>query len=413
MLAANNTGSLKALDWVNFLITDVKDGVGIYLSVYLLTTHHWDPGKIGLVMALPGFIGILVQPPVGAWIDITRHKRLLILYASLIIALGCVAIVTWPRFFVVAGSQIITGIVQAVYSPAIAAITLGIVGHAYLSRRIGRNESFNHLGNMVAAIAAGVIGRFYSYEGIFYLAVVQCIAIAFAILMIKEKDIDHARARSSDVASNHKFNVRGVKALFSNRQILYFTLAMGLFHFSNASLLPLIGQKLGLQNVGNSSLYLSACIVIAQAVMVLVAWLVGKRAEFGRKNIFIISFLILPIRGILYIFIEDPVMITILQILDGISAGIFGVLSIVMMADLSKGTGHFNLLQGTVYSVIGLSIALSSTISGYIVNYRGYDAGFLFLAIAGVVASLFFIILVKETKTSRTMVEPDIISDSK
>lgn len=388
-------GSLSALDWSNLFMADVKDGVGVYLSVFLLTVRNWEPHQIGYVIAVPGIIGILIQPPAGALIDRTRYKRFLLIGASIVIAICCYALIISGDFYVTLISQALVGFVQSVYAPCVAAITLGIVGHALLSQRIGRNESFNHMGNMGAAIIAGLLGRFISYEAIFYFSMLQCLALVVAVLMIKEKDIDHELARAA--AKDEEAKVVGLKDLFRNHAILFFTISMGLFHLANAAMLPLVGQKMGLADAKNSSLYLSAAIVIAQGVMSVVASISGRRAEKGRKKIMIIAFCLLPVRAVLFAFIDDPYILTALQVLDGIGAGIFGVVSILMIADLSHGTGRFNLLQGFVYSAIGLAASISSIIAGLIVKWAGYPVGFTSLAVLGIIGLLFFWKFVPET----------------
>lgn len=392
---STNSGTLRALDWANLFMADVKDGVGVYLSVFLLTVRNWEPDQIGYVIAVPGIIGILVQPPAGALIDRTRYKRFLLIGASIVIAICCYALIISGDFYVTLISQALVGFVQSVYAPCVAAITLGIVGHALLSQRIGRNESFNHMGNMGAAIIAGLLGRFVSYEAIFYFSMVQCIALVVAVLMIKEKDIDHDLARAA--AKDEAAKVFGIRELFRNHQILFFTISMGLFHLANAAMLPLAGQKMGLADAKNSSLYLSAAIVIAQGVMSVVAAISGRRAEKGRKKVMLIAFWLLPVRAVLFAFIHDPYILTALQILDGIGAGIFGVVSILMIADLSHGTGRFNLLQGIVYSAIGLAASISSIIGGLIVKWAGYAFGFGSLALMGIIGLLFFWKFVPET----------------
>jgi MFS family permease len=392
-----SAGSLKALDWVNLFMADVKDGVGVYLSVYLLTVKNWQPDQIGLVIAVPGIVGILVQPPAGALIDRTKYKRLLLMSASAIIAVCCLVVVITGTFFPIFLSQAVVGFVQSVYSPCVAALTLGMVGHAVLSRRIGRNESFNHAGNMIAAIIAGLIGRFLSFEGIFYFSIFQCIVLIVAVLFIKERDIDHELARAANT-KNTEVSATGVKDLFRNRNILFFTISMALFHLANAAMLPLLGQKMGLVDKENSALYLSGAIIIAQGFMAIVAGYCGNAAENGRKKIMIIAFLLLPVRALLFAFIDHPIVLTGIQLLDGIGAGIFGVVSILMIADLSKGTGRFNLLQGVVYSAIGLAASVSSIVAGLIVKHFGYGIGFASLAGLGVLGLFFFMSYVPETK---------------
>jgi MFS family permease len=393
-----NTRSLKGLDWVSLLMSDVKDGVGVYLSVYLLTVRHWSADEIGIVIAAPSIIGLLVQAPAGALIDRTRHKRLLLIVASLIIAVCCLAVVVNSSFYPVLFSQLGVGFTQSVYAPCVAAITLGIVGQAALSQRVGRNESFNHLGNMLAAIIAGLIGRYISYEGIFYFAIVQCLLLVVAVLVVREQDIDHDLARGAATETGQPASVAGVKELLANRNILVFTVAIALFHFANAPMLPLLGQKLGLADQKNSSLYLSGAIIVAQGVMVFVARYAGKASENGRKKVLLAAFVLLPVRALLFAFIDNPIALTAIQLLDGIGAGLLGVVTLLMIADLSTGTGRFNLLQGVVYSAIGLMAALSSIGAGYIVKNFGYAVGFCVLAGMGALATIFYWLLVPETK---------------
>ena len=396
--------SLRALDWVNLFMADVKDGVGVYLSVFLLTVRNWQPDQIGYVIAVPGLVGIIIQPLAGALIDRTKHKRLLLMAASGIIGVCCLVIILFEKFYPTFLSQAVVGVVQSVYAPCVAAISLGMVCHALLSKRIGRNESFNHVGNMAAAIIAGLLGRFISYEAIFYFSILQCVALILGVLFIKEEDIDHELARASkDDAQDNSTDTTGIKELFSNRNILFFTIAMGLFHLANAAMLPLAGQKMGIADKKNSSLYLSAAIIIAQGVMALVASYSGNAADNGRKKIMLVAFFLLPIRAILFAFINNPYILTGIQILDGIGAGIFGVVSILMVADLSKGTGRFNLLQGCVYSAIGLAASVSSIIGGLVVKGAGYAVGFLSLAGLGILALMFFFFLVPETKEIETV----------
>ena len=384
-------------------MADVKDGVGVYLSVYLLAEHQWDPSLIGLVVAIPWLVSILVQSPVGGFIDRTRQKRLLLVVASAVVALSCLTVVFFPRFVPIAASQVALGVVQTIFPPCVAAITLGMVGHDRLSRRIGRNESFNHGGNMLAALVALFIGWYISYEGIFYFSIFQCVAIIGATLMIRGQDIDHdlARAAAAENGAPSGSTWVGVKALFADRNIAYFLAAMGLWNVANGAMLPLLGQKLGITDVKHSALSLSVCIIIAQTVMVGVAPWASRIAEHGRKRLFLVAFVLVPVRALLFALVDNQYALISFQVIDGLGAGIYGVLLIVMMADLGKGTGHFNLLQGTTYAAIGLGVALSSVLGGVVVGKAGYPAAFATLAAVGVLATLFFAYFVRERRGPR------------
>jgi MFS family permease len=389
--------SARSLDVVNVFMADVKDGVGVYLSVYLLTVHHWSPSSIGIVVAVPWLVSIAAQSPMGSLIDHTRHKRLLLVAASAVVALSCLVVVHAPGFYPIAGAQLALGFVQTIFAPCVAALSLGMVGHALLARRIGRNESFNHAGNMLAAVASVIIGWYVSYAGIFYFSIVQCAAIIVATLLIDERDIDHDLAR----AAHDRERVEGsflvaVRKLLGQRDIACFTLAIALWNVANGAMLPLLGQKLGGEDQAHSVLYLSGCIIVAQTVMVVVAPIAGRWSERGRKNIFLIAFALVPLRAALFAVVNNRYALISFQLIDGLGAGIYGVLSILMMADLAKGSGRFNLLQGIGYAAVGLGVALSSVLGGFVLEAFGYPAAFATLGAIGLLATLFFMLFVRE-----------------
>jgi MFS family permease len=141
----------RALDAANFFLADVRDGLGPYLAIYLLTEQRWDEARIGLVMSIATIAGIVAQTPAGALVDATRSKRLVMVIAAVMVTFASLSLPLFPGFLPVAISQGIAQAAAAVFPPAIAAVSLGIFGHAAFTRRIGRNETFNHAGNAVAA----------------------------------------------------------------------------------------------------------------------------------------------------------------------------------------------------------------------------------------------------------------------
>lgn len=402
--------SSLGLDLVNLFMADVKDGVGVYLSVYLLVVQKWDPSTIGLIVSIPFFTGLIFQSPVGALIDRTKHKKFLIFFASLVIALSCLVVIYFPKFYPIALSQMAVGFFQTVFNPCVAGMSLGMVGHVAFSKRIGRNESFNHLGNMIGAVASGLLGWYVSYEGVFYFSVFQCLAIILAIWLIREEDIDHDLARSAKDQYSERPSILSLRALFKNKDILTFTVAMCLFHTANGAMLPLLGQKIGITDVKYSAFWLSICIIIAQTIMTFVAPFAATWAAAGRKNILLVSFLLVPARALLFATIDNKYLLLSLQVIDGISAGIFGVVSILMMADLSRGTGHFNFLQGTVYAAMGIGLTLSNALSGFVVSAYGHEVGFMFLAVLGTLSSFFFFRFVQESAPELQKIKTQILA---
>ena len=231
-----------ALDGVNFFLADVRDGLGPYLAIYLLTTQHWDAASIGAVMSISGLSGLVAQTPIGALIDATHRKRLLVAGASAVIALCCITLA--PSFAVAAAAKATTGVMAAVFAPAVSAITLGIVGQRLFARRIGRNEAFNHAGNVVAAVLAGVLGYLFSPAAIAWLVAVMAIGSIFSVSSIDGRAIDHARARGLARHDQDPERPSGFSVLLRCRPLLIFTACVTLFHFANAAMLPLVGQEL-------------------------------------------------------------------------------------------------------------------------------------------------------------------------
>ncbi|MBN8825429.1 MULTISPECIES: MFS transporter [unclassified Spirosoma] len=391
--------SLRALDAANFFLADVRDGLGPYLAIYLLTTLHWDAQNIGIAMSVMGIATVIAQTPAGALVDRTHRKRAFSIVASLLIALAAIVTITVPTYSVILGGQAIMGVAAAWFTPAIAAITLGLVGPKGLDKRVGRNETFNHAGNVFAALLAGLLGYYVSTKGIFLLLAAMSILSSLSIWRIREEDIDHQLARGcSEEEEQANKDRSGWQALLGNRPILFFALACVLFHFANAAMLPLLGQRLAQGiNAGASSAYMSACIIVAQLVMIPVSYLTGKLAPNGRKRLLLIGFAVLPIRGLLYTLTGDPILLVAIQILDGVGAGIFGVLSILIVSDLTRGSGLFNTTQGAIATAVGLGASLSNAFAGMLLQQTSYNVAFLTLAALALVALGVLWFLVPET----------------
>jgi MFS family permease len=388
-----------ALDGVNFFLADVRDGLGPYLAIYLLTTQHWDAASIGLVMSISGISGLVAQTPIGAFIDATRRKRLLVAGASAVIAMCCIGITLAPSFAVVAAAKAIMGAMAAVFPPAVSAITLGIVGQRLFAKRIGRNEAFNHAGNVVAAVLAGVLGYLFSPAAIAWLVVVMAMGSIASVSSIDRRAIDHARARGLARHDHDPERPVSFSVLLRCRPLLIFTACVTLFHFANAAMLPLVGQELASEDMKDGSLFMSACIIAAQAMMVPMAILVGRKADvWGRKPLFLAGFAVLPLRGLLYTAWHNPLFLISVQLLDGVGAGIYGALFPLVVADLTEGTGHYNVSQGAVSTAQGIGASLSTSAAGLIVVAAGYDAAFVALAGIALTALLLFLVAMPETK---------------
>ena len=400
--------SLLGLDGLNFLMADVRDGLGPYLSVFLKGSQGWQPGDIGVAMAASSVAAAVFQIPAGLLVDSLRAKRLLVAASGVGVAAGCLLIAFHPRFLSVIAAQVVVGGASAIIPPALAALSLGLVGRKRLDARISRNEGFNHGGNFVAAALAGTLGQRLGYSWIFYLVCAFAAASAVVVNLINSREIDDDLARGGGGEEAEKeagggSKPTGIKDLLARRDLRVFLVSVVLFHFGNAAMLPMAGQVLAKTHPGTDVTALSACIVAAQLVMIGVAAAVGWaiRRGVGRKALFLVALGVLPVRGALFCLTSSPVGVVAIQLLDGVAAGVFGVISVLIAADLMRGTGRFNLAQGLVALAVGAGAGLSNVVSGYIVQAFGYPAGFLSLAAVAVAALVFFWLFMPETGDTR------------
>jgi MFS family permease len=395
----------RALDAANLFLADVRQGLGPYLAIYLLTEQKWDEARIGLVMSIATLAGIAAQTPAGALVDVTRAKRQVMAGAALVVTASSLLLPLFPSFWPVAISQSIANAAEVVFAPALAAVSLGIFGPAAFTARIGRNETFNHAGNAAAAALAGVLAYKLGPQAVFYLLAAMAIASLVSVLAIPEAAIDHDLARGLQAREADGAHERpsGIGVLLTCRPLLIFAICVVLFHMSNAAILPLVGQKLALQDRNIGTTLMSACIVAAQIVMVPVAMLVGARADrWGHKRFFLAALLILPIRGALYTLSDDRAWLVGVQLLDGIGAGIFGAIFPVIVADLMRNTGRFNVAQGAVITAQGVGAACSTTLAGFVVVSAGYSAAFLTLGAVAAVGVIVCWLALPETRDPST-----------
>lgn len=249
--------------------------------------------------------------------------------AALVVTLSCAAIPLLASFWSIAILQSLAGAAGSVFAPAVAAISLGIVGHRAFARRMGRNETFNHAGNAFAAAAAGGAAYLWGPIVVFYLMAFMAVASVVSVLCIPGNSIDHnaARGLSEEPGAERAEDVvpSGFQVLLTCRPLLIFAACATLFHFANAAMLPLVAQKLALANAAQATMLTSICIVAAQIVMVPVAMFVGSTADsIGRKPLFLAGFVILAARGVLYTVSDNPYWLVGVQLMDGIGAGLFG-----------------------------------------------------------------------------------------
>ncbi len=388
--------TLLALDWLNFFLADVQTGVGPFLAIYL-AGYKWNEERIGLVLTVGGIAGILTQTPAGALVDRVRSKRAVISCGVLALAIGALLIALVPTFWSVMSAQVLIGGTSSVFGPAICAVSLGIVGRQLFDRRQGRNQGFNSAGNVVAAVAMGLLGYFVSNRSIFFFVVFSTVPTVIALLSIQPEEIDYEQARGGK-EDGEDGKPAGMRALVQDRPLLIFLVCAVMFHFANAAMLPLLGEMLAKGHGRSSMMFMSACVVTTQIVVTLLSsWSGRKAGAWGRKPLLLIAFGVLPVRAVLYTLTSHTGELIAIQILDGVAAGIFGVVSVLVIADLTQGTGRFNLTLGAISAAVGIGASLSQVIAGAIVHHAGFRIGFLFLAAVALVAFAILWFLMPET----------------
>jgi MFS family permease len=391
----------KPLLSTNFFAGDVVAGIGPYLAIYLLSAYHWSPGGIGLALAVGSIATVIVQTPAGAIIDATRWKRAILAVCAVAVGVGtAIIIISNDPPWLVYVAQIVVGVAAAFLGPGIAAITLGIVGPDRFTAQTSANQAWNHAGNVFGAAAGAALALWWVTEGVFWLIVAMSAFMVVSIALVDGKSIDHEAARGGvKRKGDGEDQPAGILTLVSDRRLLIFALTVVLFHFANAAMLPLVGQKLSIGTGTSEGIaFTAACVVAAQFLMVLMAVLCGAKADsWGRKPLFLFAFAILPIRGVLYTLSDNDYFLVAVQGLDGVANGIFGILFLLILADVTAGTGRFNAAQGAIAALIGVGASLSNLIAGWIAQVGGYSAAFLFLAGTAIVGAGLFALLMPET----------------
>ena len=396
-------GVERALDALNFFLADVRDGLGPYLAIYLLTEQKWDEASIGVVMSVAALAGIAAQTPAGALIDRSTAKRALMVDGGnpghSFPASPC----RWSTASeLVAATQAIAAAAGAIFAPAIAAVTLGIVGPRAFARRTGRNEAFNHAGNAVAAAIAGVSAYSFGPIVVFWLLAAMAVASIVATLAIPAGAIDHHVARGLDDTADRDeptprqaIRLPGAADLQAVVDLCRRDGRVSLLERGDAAAgraeagarqpRPRHHADVGLHHRRPDGD--GACGDAGRAQGRRLGTQADLRGGARRPG---------AARRALSA-LRQSLLAGVVQLLDGVGAGIFGALFPLVVADLTRGTGHFNVSQGAIATAAGLGGALSTAAAGLIVVKAGYSAAFLFLAAVAGAGLIGFATMMPET----------------
>lgn len=354
----------------------------------------WNEGSVGTALSLMGLTALVMQTVAGDAIDKTTiDRRIFLAIASILTALSASTI-----FFVREGNQdhgliyiskIIEGISSSFIGPCLAALTLATFGPRHFDTVMASNILWGHIGSIVAAGIAGLVA-YLMYPDIKLCFLVISAAALAAVVFIQylpegdqqmgrgfhgkeamdefghvetlDEDDDHKGGKHGDIDLEQSSDASSVPPMatsywevISNRRCLVLCLTGFFFHFANANVLLVLGELMGQndeEEEGPSRAaipLIAGAIVLAQLTMAIATWL-GKRLTHvgvGRKPLFLAGILTLPLRCALIIYWKDAGSTFLLstQILDGLGGGFFGLLHPILVADITFGTGRFNLLS--------------------------------------------------------------------
>jgi MFS family permease len=386
------TQSRVGLNAANFFLAEITGVVVPFLATFL-AGRGWRDDAVGLAVAAGGLGVFLMQTPSGVIVDRVCQRRALLAGAS--VALGvCYGVLPLlpPRWWLVDPLLFLAGAAQAFFAPLLAALALALVGHAGLSRMMGANQGWNHAGNLAAALVAMVLVAWSGVPSVFFAVTAVSLLAAGSVFLIRADELDEKRASGSRPAEG-----TSILGLFRDRRVRTLFAATALFHLANAPVMPLVGLYIG--RLGGSGTQVAAVVLVAQAVMIPVALATGWSCErWGRKPVFAVGFLALPLRIFFYSLTSDPWSLLALQALDGIGAGIYGVVIVSMCADLTRGKGGFNALQGLIATALSAGGVLGPALAGLLVQHLGFAAAFHAFAGVAAVAALVFLALMPETR---------------
>jgi MFS family permease len=373
--------SLKGLDGINFFLAGMQSGFGPFVAV-LLADENWTQQNIGFVLSVGSLAGLLSQLPGGELIDASQSKRFLIALGGIVVGVSAFLVALWPNRPVVFAALVLQGLTGGVLGPAIAAISLGLVGHSALAERLGRNQRFASAGALITTGVMGAVGYFLSYQAIFLASAALALPLLVALSRIHSSEIHFGRAcgQPDHHAPTPPPRTRRLM-LRKNYGLLIFGGCLFLFQFANASVLPLAGEELVYRNGTSAPLIVSTLIIVPQIVVALAAPWAGREAQnWGRRPLLLLGFGALSARALLFAVTTNTWLLLFIQLLDGISGSTLGVLTALIIADLTRGTGRFNLAQGFVGTLAGVGASLSTTFFSLVAGNFGSAIGFTSIA---------------------------------
>ena len=372
----------RGLDLLNLLVAGSQTGFGAFVSVHL-SAKGWTQAHIGEALSVGTAVAVVGQLPAGWLVDHARSKRAVLAVGAAAVAASAVLLAVSASPASVLVVEVLHGFASCLIGPALAALSLVLAGGAGFGQRLGRNARFASVGSAGAALVLGWLGTVLPGEYVFAAAAAMMGAGLLAIPLMPGGTPATAAApvRQPPFA---RFRALG------DRRLLGFAACVALFQFANAAMLPLVAGELTRVAGMSASLVIAASIVGPQVIVALISPWVGRTADrIGRRPLLVGGFAAVPVRGVLLALgAEHPVLVALVQLLDGISAAALGVLLPLVAADLAGGRDGFTLRMAFIGLAGGVGATLSTTIAGRVAGASGVPAALLLLAAVGAAAVL-------------------------
>ncbi len=392
---------MRSLNWVNFFVADMGTSFGPFVTV-ALTQAGWSPGWIGSAIGAGQFAALAGQLPAGALIDASHHKRGLAGGAVVCIALAALLLAWMPSHPAVFAALITQNLAGVILGPTIAALTLSLSKSNMLGDRLGRNVRFQAFGSAGAAVVLGALGARFGPRAVFVTAACLALPALIALRGVRPEALAAAPARTDHPAAmpkSHRPPMAGLHSVFANRGLLAFGLCVVLFFIGNTGILTLAALDFTRMDPRLADALATAMVIVPQGVAAFLSPRLGRLAQrWGRKAVLLLGFSAVPLRATLFAIGGPPPLLVLYQALDGLGAAAFGVMLPLVVADLSRRGGRFNLS----YAAIGLAVAggaaLSNTLTGQLAARAGVPAAFAALAFAGLLAVAAVAFVMPETR---------------
>ena len=407
-----NARSLRALDWMNFFVANVQTGFGPFIASYL-ASHKWTQGEIGMALSVGTISAMVSQVPAGAAVDAMRNKKGAAAWAIIAIILSAVLLASSPTVLPVIAAEVFHGFASCMLVPAMAAISFALVGRQNLGDRLGRNARWASIGSAIAAGLMGLFGEYFSSRAVFWLTAALAMPALIALSMVQNTGtLDPLpQAKPAPDADEKRESLR---ELLRDKRMLIFAACIVLFHLSNAAMLNLAAGEVTAGMGDNVQLVIASCIIVPQAIVAMMSPWVGRSAQrWGRRPILLFGFSALPIRALLFAGISSPYLLVPVQMLDGLSAAVFGVMLPLIAADVAGGKGRYNLCIGLFGLAAGIGATLSTAAAGFIADRFSNTVSFFGLAAAGALAVLLVWAAMPETRENETVPQAEGVPEAR